>query len=255
MRTLLVVVVPLRCYQHSHPCSVLVFLPTEDASKRLGDMTGTEPYELLKEARVLESRNAAGRFVSYAAEGESQDPISELQTAATSSLLTRENEKTRLQIGAKRGRHLANLSSQVATESDGQSSLVAANQAGTLVDHSARETQLRKRHRDDAFGLIEDCPIRQHVRWDWKGKTSAAAACVLEDTDAQDEANDLPEHTFKCRVVLQGSDVFNGMRALVEAGLMEGPLPDYVRDAPRLGSTIIVDHGAIVAGKDDASNK
>jgi hypothetical protein len=45
------------------------------------------------------------------------------------------------------------------------------------------------------------------------------------------------------------------MRALVEAGLMEGPLPDYVRDAPRLGSTIIVDNGAIVAGKNDSSNK
>jgi hypothetical protein len=227
-----------------------VSLPTEDASKRLGGMAGTEPYELLKEARVVESRNAAGRFVSYAAEGQSQDPISELQTAATSSLLSRQNEKTRLQVGAKRGRHLANLSAQVATESSGQSSLVAANQAGTLVDHFARETQLRKRHRDDAFGRTEDCPIRQHVRWDWKGKTAAAAACVLEDSDAQDEAIDLPQHTFKCRVVLQGSDVFQGMRSLVEAGLMEAPLPDYVRDAPRMGGTILVDHGVIVAGKE-----
>jgi hypothetical protein len=245
----------LPCFQYSHPCPFVVFLPTEDASKRLGGMAGTEPYELLKEARVLESRNAAGRFLSYAAEGESQDPISELQTAATSSLLSRQNEQTRLQVGAKRGRHLANLSAQVAIESNGQSSLVAANQAGALVDHSARETQLRKRHRDDAFGRTEDCPIRQHVRWDWKGKTSAAAACLLEDIDAQDEANDLPQHTFKCRVVLQGSDVFQGMRSLVEAGLMEGPLPDYVKDAPRMRSTIIVDHGAIVAGKDDASNK
>ena len=254
MRTLLVVAAPLP-YQYSHHCPFLVSLPTEDASKRLGGMAGTEPYELLKEARVLESRNAAGRFVSYAAEGESQDPISELQMAATSSLLNRQNEKTRLQVGAKRGRHLANLSAQVATESNGQSSLVAANQAGTLVDHSVRETQLRKRLRDDGFGHTEDCPIRQHVRWDWKGKTSAAAACVLDDTTAQDEASDLPQHTFKCRVVLQGSDVFQGMRALVEAGLMEGPLPDYVRDAPRLGSTIIVDHGAIVAGKDDALSK
>jgi hypothetical protein len=231
-----------------------VFLPTEDASKRLGDMTGTEPYELLKEARVIESRNAAGRFVSYAAEGQSQDPISELQTAATSSLLTRQNEKTRLHVGSKRGRHLAHLSAQVATESSGQSSLVAANQAGLLVDHSARETGLRKRHRDEAFGRTQDCPIREHVRWDWKGKTSAAAACVLEDADVQED-NDLPQHTFKCRVVLQGSDVFKGMRSLVEAGLMEVPLPDYVRDAPRMGGTIIVDHGAIVAGKDDASNK
>ena len=78
---------------------------------------------------------------------------------------------------------------------------------------------------------------------------------MQEDTYAQEEATDLPQHTFKCRVVLQGSDVFQGMRSLVEAGLMEGPLPDYVRDAPCMGSTIVVDHGAIVAGKDDASNK
>jgi hypothetical protein len=82
---------------------------------------------------------------------------------------------------------LRSLSAQVAAESSGQSSLVAANEAGTLVDHSARETQLRKRHRDDAFGRTQDCPIRQHVRWDWKGKTSAAAACVLEDSDVQDD--------------------------------------------------------------------
>jgi hypothetical protein len=233
-----------------------VFAPIDDDSQRLDDIVGTEPYELLKEARAIESRNATGRFASYAADGQSQDPISELQAAATSSLLSRQGEKIRLQVGAKRGRHLAHLSAQVAQESNGLSSLAGVNQAGMLVDHSARETRVRKRLHEDAFGLARHCPIRQHVRWDWKGQTSAAVACVMDDdVDTQVDYRDLPQHMFKCRVVLQGSDVFKGMRSLVEAGLMEAPLPDYVRDAPCMGSTILVDHGAIVLGKDDATKR
>jgi hypothetical protein len=124
-----------------------------------------------------------------------------------------------------------------------------------LVDHAAADKLSRKRGRDAEFGDLADyCPRRQHVRWEWKGKTTAAAAswsnvALAEPTDVQ-----LTAHTFKCRVVLQGPDVFRGMRALMEAGLMDttatttssSSIPEYVRDAPMMGGTIRVDHGAVV---------
>jgi hypothetical protein len=54
------------------------------------------------------------------------------------------------------------------------------------------------------------------------------------------------EDPFRCRIALKGSNVFGGLRVLMEAGLMEGPLPDYVRDAPSLGGSISVNNGALV---------
>jgi len=62
---------------------------------------------------------------------------------------------------------------------------------------------------------------------------------------------------FKCRVSVQGSDIFAGFRALIDAGMM-GPgagtpasstmLPNHVRDAPIFGAggMIRVENGAIV---------
>ena len=47
---------------------------------------------------------------------------------------------------------------------------------------------------------------------------------------------------------MQGTNVFEGLRAMVNAGLAKAPLPDYVRDAPTVGSaTITVDHGSFAA--------
>ena len=39
--------------------------------------------------------------------------------------------------------------------------------------------------------------------------------------------------------------MFAGMEALVEAGVLQGPLPHCMRDAPLHGGKIIVNHGAI----------
>jgi len=193
-----------------------------------------------------------GRFASYAAAEQAQNPITALQSAATSSLLCRRTDKARLQVGAQHGRQVANLSALVKTASNGQATLVAVNKAGTIVDHSAALAESRKRDRDDAFGRAQDCPVRTHVRWDWKGQTSAAAAAWL---DTWSDTQALPQHTFKCRVVLQGSNVFAGMRALVEAGLLQAPLPDYVKDAPTMGGTIRVHYGAIDSTDDNNNGK
>ena len=54
--------------------------------------------------------------------------------------------------------------------------------------------------------------------------------------------------TFKCGVVMEGSDVFAGLRELVASGIAKAPLPNYVRDAVATGTkTITVADGAFGA--------
>lgn len=61
---------------------------------------------------------------------------------------------------------------------------------------------------------------------------------------------DLPKTKFKCGVVMQGTNIFKGLQAMMDAGLADAPLPDFVRDAPTLGTaTIRVENGKI-AGSD-----
>lgn len=99
-------------------------------------------------------------------------------------------------------------------------------------DAIAKEPVSKRRKRSlEAFGRDQDCPRIQKLRWEWKGETEAAGK-------------------LKCRVAVQGSDIFGGMRAMIEAGMMQGPLPQYVVDAPSLGGTIRVVDGAIVRDKD-----
>ena len=234
-------------------------------SQRLQDLSGTDPHELLRSAQAVEARNAVGRFASYARAGKAADPMTELHSAATASLLKRqEHEQQRLELGQKHGRQLARRSAQIAAASHGRAALVASNLSGTsiLIDQSAWEHRNRKRVRDEELGGDGDLPVRTCVRWDWKGETTAAAAACWcdhhrrhdqgeddddDDEEEEEEEMELPTHKFKCRVVMQGPDVFAGLRALMEAGIMKGPLPHYIKDAASLGGggTIVVDHGAV----------
>ena len=45
---------------------------------------------------------------------------------------------------------------------------------------------------------------------------------------------------FKCGFVLEGSNVFRGLQALVNEGIALSPLPKYVHDAPMMGKNIII---------------
>jgi len=61
-------------------------------------------------------------------------------------------------------------------------------------------------------------------------------------------SEDLPKTKFKCGVVMQGTNIVEGLRAMMDAGLAVAPLPDFVRDAPTLGtSTITVENGSFVS--------
>jgi hypothetical protein len=217
------------------------------------DLSGTEPFDLIRTAKAIEAGDAVGRFAGYARMGESSDPINDLQTAATASLLCRNRQQERLQVGARHGRAIASVSMKVNEQSNGAARVLAINSSGMCVDHSGKEESARKRNREAEFGGNGDCPKLQSVRWDWKGLTCAPAASWRDCTSPNDDGDALPRQIFKCRVVMKGSDVFAGMKALMEAGVMKAPLPSYVRDAPMLGGVICVDRGAIVISKDESS--
>jgi hypothetical protein len=53
-----------------------------------------------------------------------------------------------------------------------------------------------------------------------------------------------------CKVTMQGSSVFAGMQALLDAGYLKvDNLPGHVKEAPMLGGTIHVDNGHLVRKK------
>ena len=145
--------------------------------KRVGDWSSTEPQELLGAARAAQAGQANGRFAKYAAESVG-DPLMEMHVASTSSLVDRSAEKRRLEVGARHGRSMAQLSK------NSLEALVAANAGGMLVDHSAVSKNQRKRARDDQLGQAGDCPRLQRLCWKWTGDTSAAFACWLKDGGA-----------------------------------------------------------------------
>ena len=149
---------------------------------------------------------------------------------------------------------VSNLATNIAGTSNGASSLIAANQVGLIVDHSAASGRARKRDGDIDFGRDGACPRLDRVCWKWSGTTRAASMCWEDEDDAFDmdnitrqEGSD-PGTKFKCGIVMEGSDVFAGLRGLVASGIAKAPLPNYVRDAVATGTkTITVADGAFGA--------
>lgn len=182
-----------------------------------------------------------GRYAHYASQDKATDPVTDLQHAANESVLL-SNEKRHK---GDEDRHVSKLSAMVSQQSKQQTELVAVNEHSVCLDHNSGEKKSRKRMRVEEFGENGDCPVRQSVKWDWKRSTNAGAA-------AWDEGKETENVTFKCRLSLKGSDVFAGMQALFDAGILEGPLPHYMRDAPMLGGKIVVDHSHVkTVRKDD----
>jgi subtilisin family serine protease len=192
------------------------------------------------------------------AASDQSNPISDLHTAVTANLLSTVSgaEATRLAVGAKHAGNaqVAMVAAQVTAASDGAAAVIAANQSGRnlWIDHSVEQKQSRKRSREEALGRSKDCPSLQRVCWKWTGETTAAEACWLDSKSGSNAttiaSGELEKTEFKCAVVMQGENVLQGLQALVDAGLAEAPLPDFVRNAPSMGGTIRVEHGAFVSG-------
>lgn len=226
------------------------------AAKRFEDLSGTEPHELLRAARAVAVGGAVGRYAFMASKDQS-NPVNDLRKAVAGNLLCAIDPAEGKEVGSGRlgDSKVAQIAKQVDVESNGAASLVAATRGGQnlWVDHSSKQKESRKRSREEALGRNKDCPKLQRVCWKWEGETTAASACWLED--GLDEATEakilegLPKTRFKCAVTMKGENVFQGIQALVDAGLMKAPVPDFIREAPSLGGTIRVKNGCF-AGAD-----
>ena len=177
---------------------------------RIGNLSGHLPLELLKMAQSIQHGQATGRFAQYASAGKSLDPISDLHNAASGSLLSRASEEERMKLVVEHGPSLAR---RVSRWNRGETNLVACGKNYDVVEHG------KKRKAGEVFG--ENLPTRTHLRWDWSG-------ALFDDQD------------FTAQISLRGSDIFEGMKAMIDAGLLSTDLPAYVKDAPFLVEPISV---------------
>lgn len=202
---------------------------------RVSDYRGTEPMELLKEAEATERGEATGRFATFATNDTQEDPLSELQTISTGALVDRSGEQTRLNISSDQGRKIAQIGGTIASNYEG-ASLTSAATRGVVVNHSATDQKSRHESRAEAFG--EGGLVRKKMRFQWSGETSAPSVYFKgEESKAK----------LKCVVTLKGSDVFEGLRELVDLGIMKAPIKDFLRDsASAASSTIRVQNGTIM---------
>lgn len=158
----------------NHVWSVVVVLFEDTRPQRVGDLTGFEPRELLKTAHSAIYGKSVGRFLHYAAMSSSAGPLSDMNKAVTSVLQSPSIVEKRFgKICGNHGREIT----QMAESTGPQAILVALNQTGVMIDHSALSKSIRKRARDDDFGRGGDCPTMISLRWNWRGETTATSAC------------------------------------------------------------------------------
>jgi len=205
----------------------------------------------LRAARAAAEGEAVGRY-ALMAEKDQSNPIADLHTATTANLIGCANpsQSKRIEVGTALpgNSNVAWAAAEIATESNGTAALLGANRSAKnlWVDHTVQQQYSRKRARQEALGRAQDCPSLQRLCWKWTGKTTAASACWEKgNINVLEEQKKWPATDFKCAVTMKGENVLQGLQALMEAGLVEGPLPDFIRDAPAMGSsTIRVNNGS-----------
>lgn len=197
---------------------------------RVSDWSGTEPLDLLVAAHG--TGIAEGRFEYFATTDTIHDPLSEFQAVATSSLLDRTSESIRLQVGAKHNRETASCFRPLKCDSV---ALVALNKKGTIMNHSNGLEQEWKRQRHENLGHTTKLPHRRLV-WKWTGNSHAASACHDTSTSITEPI------LMKCCAAMEGSNVMEGLCQMMDLGLMDGNLPDFIRDTTSL--VTIVHHSA-----------
>lgn len=192
----------------------------------------------MRAAHAAETGEAVGRFADYAENDTALCPLQDMQQAATACLLDRSREKTRLQMGAQHGQEVGNLVA-------GLPVVATTGPTGLVVVNHHQES--RKRARADNLGSDRGGTAKlQRIRWKLLANTRAASACWQQQQDEKEEESTV---RFKCQLSVQGSNIMEGLRAMMEAGLTQPNLPDFVRDAPSKGNaTIVVKDGAIQNG-------
>jgi hypothetical protein len=163
-------------------------------------------------------RAAAGRFAMYRDRLNASDPLGALESDTHGPISTGPGPSDH------RRRSLVEVSGS------GPSTAGAV-----VVDHSVGERLKRQSAHVANFGRPKDCPKRSRIRWDiTSSETTALSQAVAAEAGADlgFGGPSVPTHRLKCRVVLQGPDVFSGMRAFTEAGILRPSPPECVRDAP-----------------------
>jgi hypothetical protein len=142
---------------------------------------------------------------------DSSNPLLTLQSAATKTLMSTSNP-TRARAGEK---------------------------GDVLINHDISSRNDRKRKRDSVFG--KKPPVRTCLKWELSGSAAEMGAIQCKTYDFK----------MRCRVTVTGKNVLNGMKHLMDAGIMKvDGLPDYIRNAPHLGPKIKVVDGLIVETTD-----
>ncbi|GKY93151.1 hypothetical protein MPSEU_000283100 [Mayamaea pseudoterrestris] len=184
------------------------------------NLSGSDPKSLLESALSIGSHGAVGRFAAAAV---STSPLEELHTMATCNLFEKMSDSNGVQVNDMQVKSCA--------ISNGK---LNALSSGAIINHDAAKQTARKRRRDLVFG--EKPPVRSCVRW-----------IISESNAAQGRATQVTP-CIKARFTIKGPNVFEGMQAFANAGLLEidGDLPDHIRDAVHLDSVIKVVDGVVV---------
>jgi len=217
---------------------VCVFFKTKvvyEPPSRVGDFRGTEPLELLKEAQAAEAGSATGRFATFTFNDTEQDPLSELKAVSYGNVIDCSSEQAILDISSRQGRHAARVANATIIHyKDALLKSVAIS--GAMVDLSTVEHKRRQKLTSEVFG--ERGPVQKKMRFQWSGETSAPGA-NFEIHNSKTK--------FKCAVTLKGINVVQGLRELVNFGMIKEPVKDCLRDAQSVGSSNIrVHNGAIL---------
>jgi hypothetical protein len=187
-----------------------------EAHRRIHALSGPDPIDLLRSASALFDGTAIGRFAMYRDRLNASDTMDSLDSVA-------------------RGAVSAGIGPSNERGTDRTRKVLQVAEVGVTVDHSVGERLKRKAAHIANFGRPVDCPKRTRIRWDITSSETTALSQALVSEEGFDPGimmGPLPTHRFKCRVALQGPDVFAGMRAFTEAGVLSKAPPDCVRDAP-----------------------
>jgi hypothetical protein len=181
---------------------------TEWLDPLLSKITGSDPLVTHNEASSLVERYLKSRLSRLARMIVETSPLELLALPPSSSTIPTNRTKPLLTLRHKR--------------------LLETAKAFTNQIHQNRKAL-----------VFAQYPIRREVHWDWTGQVVGVNHKLrVRGTQATNVYR-------QCRLTVQGSDVFKGIQALIDSGIWELPLPDYVRDAPELGCYIRIVNGIV----------
>ena len=204
-------------YHHQLFNNIFCFLLDK---RRIEGLEGTNPYDLLFAALSSDNKTTLGRFATVAEKDQQKtildgDAIVQLDKALTGNLINRDDEERRLSNFKRHGRGISSLASNI----DSSSKLIGVGNTGVIVDQDHEIKEKKMVEKDLDMGKAGSTTKLQKIAFKWDGYTS---------TESEQKIR------FKCGVVFEGKDVFAGI-----SFLSNGPLPDFVRDAPMSNSAVI----------------